>query len=55
MNNYGQDYWFNVIQIALKNNLSRIKRCCTIMGRENSVIFANPFFLKDPSRCVWLP
>ena len=49
MNNNGQDYWFNVIQIALKNNLSRIKRCCTIMGRENSV-FVSSILLKDPSR-----
>ena len=29
-------YWFNVLQIALKNSITRIKRCCQAMGREES-------------------
>ena len=29
-------YWFNVMQIAMRNTISRIKRCGMAMGREAS-------------------
>jgi len=29
-------YWFNVLQIALRNSITRVKRCCQIMGRNES-------------------
>ena len=33
---YSDKYWFNVLQIALRNSISRIKRCGQIMGRTAS-------------------
>jgi hypothetical protein len=33
--NRSEEYWMTVMQIAMKNNLARIKRCCTIMGRKD--------------------
>ncbi len=30
------EYWGRVMEIARLNNLSRIKRCCTIMGRSDA-------------------
>jgi tyrosyl-tRNA synthetase len=36
INTYAEKYWFNVLQIALRNSITRIKRCGQIMGREAS-------------------
>jgi tyrosyl-tRNA synthetase len=36
INEHADAYWFNVLQIALKNSITRIKRCCQIMGRDES-------------------
>ncbi len=36
INSYSDEYWSIVMDIARVNNLPRIKRCCTIMGREDS-------------------
>ena len=33
---YSGKYWFSVLQIALRNSITRIKRCGQIMGREAS-------------------
>ncbi len=34
INRRANDYWLRVMDVARKNNLLRIKRCSTIMGRE---------------------
>ena len=34
INKKPNDYWLTVIDIARKNNVPRIKRCATIMGRK---------------------
>ena len=36
INEYSGKYWFNVLQIALRNSISRVKRCGQIMGRGES-------------------
>ena len=36
INRFPEKYWFNVMQIAMRNNISRIKRCGMAMGREAS-------------------
>lgn len=36
INKNPNEYWLRVMDIARKNNLNRITRCCTIMGREES-------------------
>jgi tyrosyl-tRNA synthetase len=36
INKNPDDYWGRVMDIATKNNLKRIIRCCTAMGREES-------------------
>ena len=36
INRFPEQYWFNVMQIAMRNNISRIKRCGMAMGREAS-------------------
>jgi tyrosyl-tRNA synthetase len=58
INAHAEEYWTIVMDIARLNNLSRIQRCCTIMGRKDadelsaSQIFypcmqcADVFFLK---------
>mmetsp|Transcript_8080 Transcript_8080/g.13439 ORF Transcript_8080/g.13439 Transcript_8080/m.13439 type:complete len:390 (-) Transcript_8080:272-1441(-) len=58
INEHAEEYWTLVMDIARANNLSRIQRCCTIMGRKDneemsaSQIFypcmqcADVFFLK---------
>jgi tyrosyl-tRNA synthetase len=33
INNNAEEYWARVIDISRKNNITRIKKCCTIMGR----------------------
>ena len=30
------EYWMRVMDVARRNNLKRITRCCTIMGRKES-------------------
>jgi len=35
INNHANDYWLRVLDVARNNNLSRIKRCGQIMGRED--------------------
>jgi len=34
INKKASEYWLTVIDIARKNNVPRIKRCATIMGRK---------------------
>ena len=34
INKHSNEYWQNVINVASKNNIDRIKRCCQIMGRQ---------------------
>ena len=34
INNNANEYWSRVIDIARKNNVTRIKRCAQIMGRK---------------------
>ena len=34
INQHSEEYWSGVLDISTKNSLTRIKRCCTIMGRE---------------------
>lgn len=36
INDKASEYWPLVMDIARRNNLKRIKRCCQIMGREES-------------------
>mmetsp|Transcript_33843 Transcript_33843/g.54846 ORF Transcript_33843/g.54846 Transcript_33843/m.54846 type:complete len:393 (+) Transcript_33843:262-1440(+) len=36
INKRPNEYWLTVMDIARRNNLPRIKRCCTIMGRDDS-------------------
>lgn len=36
INKRPDEYWAKVIDISRKFNLSRIKRCSTIMGREEN-------------------
>lgn len=36
INNHADEYWSRVMEIARLNNLARIQRCCTIMGRKDS-------------------
>jgi len=36
INSHSNDYWLRVMDIARRFNLSRIKRCSQIMGREES-------------------
>eukprot|EP01046_Picozoa_sp_COSAG06_P023593 COSAG06_NODE_1882_length_8147_cov_4.295601_3_plen_521_part_00 len=36
INEYSGKYWFSVLQIALRNSISRVKRCGQIMGRNES-------------------
>ena len=35
INKHSGDYWTLVIDIARKNNINRIQRCCQIMGRDD--------------------
>lgn len=35
INSHAEEYWTLVMDIARVNNLSRIQRCCTIMGRKD--------------------
>jgi tyrosyl-tRNA synthetase len=35
INNHANEYWGRVMEIARMNNLPRIQRCCTIMGRKD--------------------
>ena len=34
INSYADEYWTIVMDIARLNNIKRITRCCTIMGRK---------------------
>jgi len=36
INKHPSEYWTRVMEIARLNNLARIQRCCTIMGRKDS-------------------
>jgi tyrosyl-tRNA synthetase len=36
INKQPNEYWLRVMDIARKNTFDRIKRCCTIMGRQES-------------------
>lgn len=36
INAHADEYWTRVMDIARLNNLARIQRCCTIMGRKES-------------------
>ena len=36
INQRPEKYWMTVMRIAKNNNLTRIKKCATIMGREES-------------------
>lgn len=36
INKHANDYWSLVMDIARVNNLARIQRCCTIMGRKET-------------------
>jgi len=36
INSHADEYWSRVMEIARMNNLPRIQRCCTIMGRKDS-------------------
>ena len=36
INSHADEYWTTVMDIARTNNISRIQRCCTIMGRKES-------------------
>ena len=33
---HGDEYWARVLDISTKNTLTRVKRCCTIMGRKEA-------------------
>lgn len=46
INAHANEYWLRVMDIARHNNLDRIKRCCTIMGRteEDSLSAAQIFY-----------
>jgi tyrosyl-tRNA synthetase len=33
INNRAEEYWSRVMDISRKSNITRIKKCCTIMGR----------------------
>lgn len=35
INTHADEYWSRVMEIARMNNLPRIQRCCTIMGRKD--------------------
>lgn len=36
INSHAEEYWTLVMDIARLNNLARIQRCCTIMGRKDT-------------------
>jgi hypothetical protein len=36
INAHAEEYWSTVMDIARVNNLPRIQRCCTIMGRKDT-------------------
>lgn len=36
INSHADEYWSRVMEIARMNNLPRIQRCCTIMGRKDN-------------------
>ena len=36
INGHADEYWSRVMEIARMNNLARIQRCCTIIGRKDS-------------------
>jgi tyrosyl-tRNA synthetase len=45
INAHADEYWTLVMDIARLNNLARIQRCCTIMGRkENEEMSAAQIF-----------
>jgi len=45
INEHADEYWTRVMDIARVNNLARIQRCCTIMGRkENEEMSAAQIF-----------
>jgi tyrosyl-tRNA synthetase len=33
INSRAEEYWSRVMDISRKSNITRIKKCCTIMGR----------------------
>lgn len=37
---HAEQYWKQVLDVARKSNLNRIKRCCTIMGRKDDSLTA---------------
>ena len=37
INKNSNDYWLSVFNIARLNNIDRIKRCCQIMGRKETL------------------
>jgi tyrosyl-tRNA synthetase len=36
INGHSNEYWLRVMDIARKNNLARMQRCCQIMGRSDT-------------------
>ncbi len=36
INAHADEYWSRVMEIARLNTITRIQRCCTIMGRKES-------------------
>jgi len=34
INKHSDEYWRRVMDIATKNSITRMQRCCTIMGRD---------------------
>lgn len=52
INNNANDYWLKVMDIARRNNLNRIKRCATIMGRSEDEDFAVAQMLYPCMQCT---
>jgi tyrosyl-tRNA synthetase len=52
INNNANDYWLKVMDIARRNNLNRIKRCATIMGRSEEEDFAVAQMLYPCMQCT---
>lgn len=52
INNNANDYWLKVMDIARKNNVTRIKRCATIMGRDENEDLAVAQLLYPCMQCT---
>ena len=51
VNKKPKEYWLRVLDIARKNPFERIKKCCTVMGREESDVMGAAQVLYPCMQC----